>query len=563
MPWIPGKEQPGRISLFETWPGGRPGIDVKTPTAVLMNGDHVVAWGFQALTQAVRSRANRPGSGVRLLHGFKMSLAPKSHADTERTSEIGLADNEPRPEKLIEGFLTHVYATALSELRDRFPGLREDEVRWCITVPAMWGDREKHLVRQAAHRAGFPRGENGDQLLLALEPDAVAHNAQVSGVQYVLDVDGQTRGSLERNSRFMVVDAGGGTIDITCYHTDEHGYLAEVDRDGIAQSSLYVNRALTDLVLVDRLGGPDEFRRLRKDAPHALEELLHEWEIAKRTVTADSTDTIWLSLKMSLAKHLTDEVIDRITDSQDGDNENIWISADEARSAFDAVIPDILALIDRKLADMTALADVEEKPVLVLMAGGFAESAYLRHRVAQHLRGRAVVAVTPQPRVDVVEGAVRFAYNPKVRARRAQYTYGTDTCMAFEHGVDPIDSLYRSPLSGDNCNKRFAVFINAGDLVPVTHEVRHHYYPTEPTQDALEFDFYRTKERNPRYVDNEGCEEFSGCKLVVDITEAMHLDIDKRGVTLYIKFGETELHVRAVLDFNGKEHPVSLQFSTR
>src|SRR5690348_8082627 len=124
-PYVPGREEPARISLFETWPGGRPGIDVKTPTAVLVNQGEVVAWGFQALTQATRLRANRPGSQVRLLHGFKMSLAPKSHTGTDGTSEIGLADTEPNPEALIAGFLAHVYQTALAELRVQFPGLRE------------------------------------------------------------------------------------------------------------------------------------------------------------------------------------------------------------------------------------------------------------------------------------------------------------------------------------------------------------------------------------------------------------------------------------------------------
>lgn len=562
-PYVAGHQQPTRISLFETWPGGRPGIDVKTPTAVLVNQGEIVAWGFHAIAQAGRLRANRPGSEVRLLHGFKMSLAPKAHTGTAGTSEIGLADSEPNPEHLIAGFLAHVYQTALSELRIQFPGLREDEIRWCITVPAMWDDREKFLVRQAAYQAGFPKGEDENQLLLALEPDAVAHNAQVSGISYLAGTKTGGRGTLERNSRFMVVDAGGGTIDITCYFVDGQGFLTEVDREGVAQGSLYVNRALKNLVLLDKLGGADEFARLTEVAPHALSELVADWEVKKRTVTPDGTDPVLLSRTVSLAKHLSDEAADRLDDSQEGDDENIWISADEARSAFDAVMPDILSLIDRKLAGMTELTGTSDDPILVLLAGGFAESPYFRHLVAKHLSGRAVAAVTPQPRVDVVEGAVRFAYNPRVRARRAQYTYGTDVAMPFEHGVDPIQRLYRDPQGKEVCRDRFDTFINAGDFVPVDHEVTMYYLPIKSTSRAVDFTFYRTKTKDPRYIDDPGCEEFGSCNLRIDLTEAMHLEHDKRGVTLHVRFGETELHLRAVLDANGTEQKVSLRFSAR
>ncbi|WP_216211164.1 acetate and sugar kinases/Hsc70/actin family protein [Amycolatopsis aidingensis] len=563
--WAPfkqGQPDPGRITLFEQWPGSRIGVDVKTMTALLVKDDReILAWGHSAVQQAPSSRAGRPGSPVRLVHGFKMSLAPRPYPGATSHSEIGLADNEAHPERLITGFLRHVYQTLLAELRAHLPDLEENEIRWCVTVPAMWGDREKQIMRDAAHAAGFPRTEGC--LLLALEPDAAAHNAQVSGVQYVGAEHPGRRGSLDGVSRFMVVDCGGGTIDITCYTIDGNGYLVEIDREGIAQGSLYVNRALRDLVLVPKLGGQEEYRRLEQVAPHALEELLRDWEIKKGRVTPDSTDHIWLDLKMSLAKHLSDEVTERLDASQDGDDENIWITADEARSAFDAVIPDILELVDRKLADLTRLTTAADKPDLVLLAGGFAQSRYLRHRLREYLRGRAVVAVTPQPQVDVVEGAVRFAYNPKVRARRSQYTYGTEICAPFEHGTDPLGKLYRSGMGKELCRDRFDVFVNAGDIVPVDKPTVLEFVPVERTDDAMTFTFYRTKEREPRYVDNEGCEEFATCDLTIDLTEAMHLELEKRSVTLHVSFGETELRVRAVLDATGEEYPTTLKFSTR
>jgi molecular chaperone DnaK (HSP70) len=76
--------------------------------------------------------------------------------------------------------------------------LRNQNMSYIITVPAIWSDGAKALTRQAATRAGIP----GDKLLMIPEPEAAALYCATMAD----DVD------LNAGDCFLVCDAGGGTV---------------------------------------------------------------------------------------------------------------------------------------------------------------------------------------------------------------------------------------------------------------------------------------------------------------------------------------------------------------
>src|SRR5207244_6271879 len=101
--------------------------------------------------------------------------------------------------------------------------LTEGEILWCLTVPAVESQASRRLMREAAVRAGLigPEPSQRGRLLLALEPEAAAleclHNERE------LELTGLVPGT-----RFMVIDAGGGTTDLTVHQVGGHGELDEV-----------------------------------------------------------------------------------------------------------------------------------------------------------------------------------------------------------------------------------------------------------------------------------------------------------------------------------------------
>jgi molecular chaperone DnaK (HSP70) len=83
---------------------------------------------------------------------------------------------------------------------------RPATVKYCITIPAGWAPHHKNIMRQAAVQAGFIPHHNSDRLLLLSEPEAAAFTATKTKQM-----------TLRPHENFMIVDAGGGTIDVTTY----------------------------------------------------------------------------------------------------------------------------------------------------------------------------------------------------------------------------------------------------------------------------------------------------------------------------------------------------------
>ncbi|KAF9393921.1 hypothetical protein BGX21_010552 [Mortierella sp. AD011] len=80
--------------------------------------------------------------------------------------------------------------------------------RYCLTVPAMWSDKAKDVMRKAAIRAGLISGDDHpDRLMLVSEPEAAALYCEKACKQF----------DLGHGDRFMICDAGGGTVDLIVY----------------------------------------------------------------------------------------------------------------------------------------------------------------------------------------------------------------------------------------------------------------------------------------------------------------------------------------------------------
>lgn len=78
--------------------------------------------------------------------------------------------------------------------------LSKQQMTFVLTVPAIWSDKAKELTTQAATRAGLQK----ENLILITEPEAAAI--------YCATLCTET--DLREGARFLVCDAGGGTVVI-------------------------------------------------------------------------------------------------------------------------------------------------------------------------------------------------------------------------------------------------------------------------------------------------------------------------------------------------------------
>ncbi|MFD9418018.1 hypothetical protein ACFWC9_25350 [Streptomyces goshikiensis] len=599
-------------TLVTAWPGQT----VESPknlTALLVEGEQGVAgWGYEARFQALTQRP--AGDAPRYFAGFKMGLMHRPTPPAVRTeleaqgasddaedesdrddeqdvSEPTVAQAQPdadaaalaglgeepaeagarlrvsvdlkdlppreRSEALITLYLQRLYRRALEEAQ-RW-GYGPDDIRWCVTVPAIWTDEQKQVMRDCAIRAGLP-AEDG-RLVLAIEPEAAAHYARTSGVN-VPGEQGQEDSDLQApGCRFVVVDCGGGTVDLTSYENDAEGRMVET---GIPTGGPYgseaINRAFRERLLVDRFGKAEIVDGLEARCPEAFLDLCEQWERSKLDFTADRTSPFLLNIPTAIDRALGAAVRKRLTRKQDGTNDQIVVTVKEAAELFDTVVPEILDLIDGQLKDTENSAPAGSPRPLILLVGGFAASRFLQSAVTSHIGERARVLVPPDPAAAVLHGAALFAYEPRIRARRSRLTYGVAITHEFEEGVDPEERHYFDSFGNKRCTNRFAKIVTRRDLIDTDEESHGVFEPVEPTSTRMSIRLYSSTEDDPRYVTDAGCTKIG--RIQVDLSKVMEFAHKDRGVDLYLRFGETQIKARAVVKKSGEEVSTTIRFTS-
>ncbi|WP_410595502.1 Hsp70 family protein [Amycolatopsis sp. lyj-23] len=487
------------ISLKRSWPGAPPDA-VKTLTRLLLNTDgSVVAFGYDAQRKGESRNAGGKNSGLRLVEAIKVRLGRAPDPALHNT--ITLGQYTDLPERSLALFLTQVYQHAVADIARA--GYNEEQIQVCITVPAVFTDHQKQLVRHAAYAAGISREKGA--LILALEPEAAAQYALTSGVRIGSGIDAVPVDLAAPGTRFIVVDCGGGTIDITAYRCDGDG-ITEIGKVGGGWcGGAYLNAAFENLVLKPHFGGDNMYEKLRERFPAAVRSMRDAWEQVKRDITVDHNESLYLQIPADIAVNLTPRVKKRLKDRQDGQATQLIVTAAEVHAVFAAVIPQVVDLVDQQLAVVVEEFGALETPENVLLVGGFAESAYLRRSLTDHFAGRAKILTPPDPSIAVVAGAVHFACEPETRARRVRFSYGIEIAKDFDENAGHPEA-YKKVVDGKAmCFNVFRPHARAGDIIPTTHEATARYWPTSSKQDRIQFDVYRSTDRNPEYVTDPTC----------------------------------------------------------
>jgi hypothetical protein len=153
-----------------------------------------------------------------------------------------------------------------------------------------------------------------------------------------------------------------------------------------------------------------------------------------------------------------------LTDEEIGlENGSLHLPAEELRDyVFEPVVSQVLTLIDGQLNQSPNLE-------AIFLVGGFGQSNYLFRRVEEVFASRVgMIGVPPRGELAVVRGAVYFGLNPQVVTERvSRRTYGVETRMLYQPGLDPIEY---SVVGADNrlfCRQRFSVYVHKGQSVKV------------------------------------------------------------------------------------------------
>lgn len=538
----------GSVHVPRRWEGSSVNYP-KNLSALVVDGDgKVVEWGYEALNHWTGAAGT---SDLTYLHGFKMAL----RGGGETLAAGGIADAAELTPRQAAAHTTEYLRLLREAALEDIPVIEQD-VRWCVTIPAIWDHYEEELMWRAAVAAGFP--DDRDRMVLGREPEVAAIYCKVKGA-HVLTGPGASAGRgasptpidlVRPGGRFVVVDAGGGTIDITAYEVDNFdGRLHQIGRiDGAKLGAEYLTNAFLRKVLAPKLGGFTEFLGVQKADPDAVLKLLRDWDAAKdsvRLVDGRAPDPVLLDYTHKFILALRQGAPATLRELQErGEDMQLVVTPEEVTEIFESVVAGIVSHIDEQLALIRRQRGPADGLETVLLVGGFSRSPYLRRRLAEHLEGTARLVAPADAAEAVLCGAVHFAHDPRViKSRRAKHTYGIEVLQPY----DPVRHADRSTITNDSGIWVTGVFektVGADQAVRSDAEYEHHVYPVESGQERLSIAVHRSSTPDPRYVDDAGCEKLG--EFVLDVSPTVHLPRAQREYVIYVRFGHTRIDLRAV-----------------
>ncbi|KAF8435602.1 hypothetical protein BGX38DRAFT_122554 [Terfezia claveryi] len=441
------------------------------------------------------------------LNGYAGSSS--THLAELRTT-IKAIPADKTPADLAADYLRELYKYAKLKLGQSYPTLKEDlgraggvTIKCCLTVPAIWDDEAKELTKQAAMDAGITEKE----IYMISEPEAAAVHA-------LTDLDG-VKGNLKVGDVYVIVDCGGGTVDLISYKVTSIDPQLRVSECNVGSGGLcgstVLNRRFEGMVI----------RRIGQQAYDNMEE-------DDRTEMLNDFNT---KIKLKFfpdngsggGEHGGDDDdnnnkndnrdgdgdgegdgdddgdVDDDCDDDDGDDDDddgqvcllpgvpddptkgvrrrkITFSTKDMKEIFEQTFKEITWLVQ---AQVTAAQEVTKTNVdAMILVGGFGSSNYLARWLEDNVRnkdGTKVKLIRPlDPSTAIVLGAVQHGLHQHeagntsswgiVESRKSRYNYGIRVSEVYRPHIHPHLKRYTDPYFGiPMCKGRMKWIIRKGD----------------------------------------------------------------------------------------------------
>uniref|UniRef100_A0A3Q3D9M3 Heat shock 70 kDa protein 12A n=1 Tax=Hippocampus comes TaxID=109280 RepID=A0A3Q3D9M3_HIPCM len=596
-------KEPECIHTMRRWEGGDPGVsNQKTPTTILLTPDRK----FHSFGYAARDFYHDldPSESKHWLYLEKFKMKLHTTANLSINTDLQAANG-----KRVKALDIFAYALAffkeqaLKELSDQTGGeFDNNDVRWVITVPAIWKMPAKQFMREAAYKSGLVSRDNPEQLVIALEPEAASIYCRKLRLHQMVDLSIQTTqndfsptdnlgstmtqankehvrrnrqsrtflvenvvgelwSELEEGDRYVVVDCGGGTVDLTVHQIRlPEGHLKELYKaSGGPYGSLGIDYEFEKLLC--QIFGQDFIDQFKIKRPAAWVDLMIAFESRKRAAAPGRANPLNINLPFSFIDYykkfrghsvehaLRKSNVDFVKWSSQG---MLRMSPDAMNSLFKPTIDHIIQHLN-ELFEKPEVSDIK----FLFLVGGFAESALLQQAVQNMLEGRSRIIIPHDVGLTILKGAVLFGLDPSIiKVRRSPLTYGVGVLNRFVEGKHPPEKL----LVKDGtrwCTDVFDTFIAADQSVALGEMVKRSYTPAKPSQQVIVIHVYCTEKESVGFISESGVKKCGSLRLDVSGTESA---APRREIQTLMQFGDTEIRAMAVDVSTGRTVKASIDF---
>ncbi|XP_061167539.1 heat shock 70 kDa protein 12A-like [Saccostrea echinata] len=528
------RDTPNDIYSPSTWyAGGSTLASLKTPTCILLKEDKSFdCFGYEAQNKYASLAEDGKHGDYYFFEQFKMIL--HQNRTLSRGTMIEAIDGKILPAirifSLSIGFFKeHILKT----LTDRIPNICLEDIRFVLTVPAIWDDKAKQFMREAAVNAGI----DGDRLMLAFEPEAASIYCAGLPVEKLQGGEGFTEAP--NGTRYLIADIGGGTADFCVHEKISKEEVKEVYKaSGGAFGGMYVNKEYKEFL--KKIFGRQSLQKLQLRDMGDFLDIERSFEVKKRDAKSEIHGNVTIRIPFNLveiskaefpnlAEH-TAEVFG--TDEVSVMWDKIKINSEIFQTFFRKSIDGITDYMNEIIKEIPNIS-------MILLVGGFAESSILQTSIKNRFMEQNLI-IPEQPGLSVVKGAVMYGYNPtKIFSRILRYTYGTSHNLAFDPNKHPTDRkyMYINEDGKERCRGTFDMLVSKGASLKSTGKViSKQSAPFNRSTNTSETRIYYSEEKDPYFI--EQCTLLGKVRLRVPPYTGK-----RRVVQKSFTFGRTEIAV--------------------
>ncbi|KAH8169917.1 hsp70 protein [Sarocladium implicatum] len=431
--------------IITEWPGAGSYTKQKIPTVLYYDQyQKVVGWGPD-IADAL-APTGYPKLGVQKVEWFKLQLmlSGNTYIDPINLPPLppGKSEIDVAADYLFK--LRQAMRSALQKTLGEVFNREERNIRYYLTVPAIWNDAGKAATRAAAIQAGFLRDENDNRLTLVSEPEAAALFCSKIGLL-----------SLKVHDAVLIVDCGGGTVDLIAYEVEEENPFTVAEctaGSGDSCGSTALNRNFSNILRtkIRKMKLPDG----SKTAGRVYAKCIMDFE---NRIKAD--------FRNNGQKWAVDVGIEAEFPEAGIEEGYMTFTNEEILQCFEPVVNRILELVRNQIIAIQAQNRTLQN---ILVVGGFGASEYLFQQIKLHVPPQfQSKVIRPMDSVAaIVKGAVTAGITERIITHRvARRHYLMATLQPFKEGYHP--EAYRVPsLDGkDRCKFTRQIFVQKGQKV--------------------------------------------------------------------------------------------------
>ncbi|SMQ54537.1 unnamed protein product [Zymoseptoria tritici ST99CH_1A5] len=438
--------------IIVEWPGAGTQTKQKIPTVLYYDqNQQVVGWGPD-IAEAL-APTGYPKPGVQKVEWFKLQLmlSGNTYIDPINLPPLppGKSEIDVAADYLfkLRQAMRNQLQKSLGEVFNR----EERNIKYFLTVPAIWNDAGKAATRAAAIQAGFLRDENDNRLTLITEPEAAAMFCAKTGLL-----------NLKVHDAILIVDCGGGTVDLIAYEVEEENPFTVAEctaGSGDSCGSTALNRNFSNILRakIRKMKLPDGSKTAGKVYAKCI---------------MDFENRIKADFRNNGQKWAVDVGIEAEFPEAGIEEGYMTFTNEEILQCFEPVVNRILELVRNQIIAIQAQNRALQN---VLVVGGFGASEYLFQQIKLHVPPQFQnKVVRPMDSVAaIVKGAVTAGITERViTSRVARRHYLMATLQPFKEGHHP--EQYRVPsLDGkDRCKYTRQIFVQKGQRVKIGEPVK-------------------------------------------------------------------------------------------